>query len=100
MYLCVALVWEVRHKCYLAFEETLQWVERSWRRPLELEHIGYIYEVANSDELCTTSLIQIHTIFAKSYVFYELPIRMNLYGWPTPNPAPKPTHRWGLDKSY
>ncbi len=28
--------------------------------------------------------------FAKSYVFYELPIRMNLYEWPTPNPAPKP----------
>ncbi len=38
-----------------------------------------------------TSLVQIHTIFAKSYVFYELPIRMNLYEWPTPNPAPKPT---------
>ncbi len=33
----------------------------------------------------TTSLVQIHTIFAKSYVFYELPIRMNLYEWPTPN---------------
>ncbi len=27
----------------------------------------------------TTSLIQIHKIFAKSNVFYELPIRMNLY---------------------
>ncbi len=27
----------------------------------------------------TTSLIQIHTIFAKSYLFYELAIRMNLY---------------------
>ncbi len=36
----------------------------------------------------------------KSYVFYELPIRMNLYQWPTPNPAPKPTRHWGLDKSY
>ncbi len=36
----------------------------------------------------TTSLVQIHTVFAKSYVFYELPIRMNLYEWPTPNPAP------------
>ncbi len=34
------------------------------------------------------------------YVFYELPIRMNLYEWPTPNPAPKPTRHWGLDKSY
>ncbi len=45
-----------------------------------------------------TSLIQINTIFAKSYVFYELPIRMNLYEWPTPNPAPKPTRHWGLDK--
>ncbi len=41
-----------------------------------------------------------HMIFAKSYVFYELPIRMNLYEWPTPNPAPKPTRHWGLDKSY
>ncbi len=46
------------------------------------------------------SLVQIHTFFAKSYVFYELPIRMNLYEWPTPNPAPKPTRHWGLDKSY
>ncbi len=27
----------------------------------------------------TTSLVQIHTIFAKSYVFYELGICMNLY---------------------
>ncbi len=25
---------------------------------------------------------------------------MNLYEWPTPNPAPKPTRYWGLDKSY
>ncbi len=41
-----------------------------------------------------------HKIFAKSYVFYEFPIRMNLYEWPTPKPAPKPTHHWGLDNSY
>ncbi len=47
-----------------------------------------------------TSLIQIHNIFDKSYIFYELPIRMNLYEWPTPNPAPKATHHWGLDNSY
>ncbi len=44
----------------------------------------------------TTSLVQIHTIFAKSYVFYELPIRMNLYEGPTPNSAAKPTRHWGL----
>ncbi len=44
----------------------------------------------------TTSLVQIHTIFAKSYVFYKLPIRMNLYEWPTPNPAPKPTRHWQI----
>ncbi len=25
---------------------------------------------------------------------------MNLYEWPTPNPTPKPTHHWGVDKSY
>ncbi len=25
---------------------------------------------------------------------------MNLYEWPTPNPAPKPTRHWGLDKSF
>ncbi len=25
---------------------------------------------------------------------------MNLYEWPTANPAPKPTRHWGLDKSY
>ncbi len=54
------------------------------------------YEVANSYDLT----LQIHTIFAKSYVFYELPIRLNLYEWPTPNTAPKPTSQWGLDKSY
>ncbi len=34
----------------------------------------------------TTSLVQIHTIFAKSYVFYELPIRTNdLHLTPTLN---------------
>ncbi len=46
-----------------------------------------------------TSLVQIHTIFAKSYVFNELLIHMNLYKLPTPNPAPKRTLHWGLDKS-
>ncbi len=45
-------------------------------------------------------LTQIHTIFAKPYVFYELPICMNLYKWPPPNNAPKPTRHWGLEKSY
>ncbi len=48
----------------------------------------------------TTSLVQIHMIFAKSYVFHELPIRMNLKEWSTPNPAPKPTRHWGFKKSY
>ncbi len=51
----------------------------------------------------TTSLVQIHTIFAKSYVFYELPIRMNFYKLPTPNLAPKPTCHWvykEFTKSY
>ncbi len=38
----------------------------------------------------------IRTIFDKSYVFYQLPIRMNLYEGPTPNPSPKPTRHWGL----
>ncbi len=47
-----------------------------------------------------TSFVHIHTIFAKSYVFYKLPIHMNLYEWPTANPAPKLTRHWGLDKSY
>ncbi len=32
-----------------------------------------------------------------SYIFYEV---ANSYEWPTPNPAPKPTRHWGLDKSY
>ncbi len=27
-------------------------------------------------------------------------IRINLYKWPTPNPAPKPTRHWGVDKLY
>ncbi len=25
---------------------------------------------------------------------------MNLYEWTAPNPAPKPTRRWGLEKLY
>ncbi len=25
---------------------------------------------------------------------------MNSSEWPTPNPAPKPTRQWGLEKSY
>ncbi len=25
---------------------------------------------------------------------------MNLYEYPTPNPAPKPIRDWGLEKSY
>ncbi len=37
-------------------------------------------------------------IFAKSYIFYELLIRMNLYEWPTPYSTHKPTRHWGLDK--
>ncbi len=37
-------------------------------------------------------------IFAESYVFYELPIRMNLYEWPTPNSAPK--HKIVRVRSY
>ncbi len=47
-----------------------------------------------------TSLVQIHTILAKSYVIYELPIRMNLYEYPRPNSTPKPIRNWGLDKLY
>ncbi len=61
--------------------------------------------------ICTaTNLVGAHELFelqayptlshGKSYIFYELPIRINLYEWPTPNPAPKPTRHWGLDKSY
>ncbi len=51
------------------------------------------YEMANSYDLT-------RTIFAKKYIFYKLPIRLNLYKWPTPNPAPKPTRHWGLVRSY
>ncbi len=38
--------------------------------------------------ILTTSLVQTHRIFAKSNIFYELAIRMNLYEGPTPNPTP------------
>ncbi len=41
-----------------------------------------------------------YTIFAKSYVSYKLPIRVNLNKWSTPNPAPKPTRHSSLEKSY
>ncbi len=27
-------------------------------------------------------------------------IRINLYKWPTPNTASKPTRHWGVDKLY
>ncbi len=47
-----------------------------------------------------TLLVQSHTIFAKSYIFYDLQIRMNLNEWPTPNPSPKPTSHWGLEELY
>ncbi len=30
--------------------------------------------------------------------FTSCTIRLNLFEWPTPNPAPKPTSHWGLDK--
>jgi len=50
--------------------------------------------------LISRQFVQIHTIFAKSYVFYELPIRMNLKESATPNSVNKPTHHWGLDKLY
>ncbi len=62
---------------------------------------SYIYyEVANSYEFVRPHSYKFIQLLLKSYIFYELPIRMNLYEWPTPNPAPKPTHHWGLDKSY
>ncbi len=41
-----------------------------------------------------TLLVQINSIFAKSYVFYELTIHLNLYEWPTANSAPKPHRHW------
>ncbi len=53
------------------------------------------YEVTKSYEF-----VQPHSFLAKLYVFYELPIRLNMYKWPTPNAAPKPTCHCGLDKSY
>ncbi len=34
------------------------------------------------------------------FIYTVDPIRMNLYKWPTPNPAPKPTHYRDLEKSY
>ncbi len=49
------------------------------------------YKVANSYEF----------IRPHSYKFiHNFTIRMNLHEWPTPNPAPKPTSHWGLDKLY
>ncbi len=47
-----------------------------------------------------TLLVQIHAIFAKSYLFYKLPMRMNLHELPSPNTTPKLTHHWGLKKAY
>ncbi len=69
-----------------------------WVEPALSHGNSYIfYEVANSNEFVRSHS---YTIFAKSYVFTSCTICMNLYEWPTPNPAPKPSRHWGLDKSY
>ncbi len=58
------------------------------------------YEVANSYEfLWPHSYKFIQFLLNRTY-FTSCTIRMNLYEWPTPNPAPKPTRHWGVDKSY
>ncbi len=59
-----------------------------------------IYEVANSCEFVRPHLYKFICFLTNPTYFMSYTIRMNLYEWPTPNPAPKPTHHWGLDKSY
>ncbi len=46
-----------------------------------------------------SSYIQPNLTEIRTY-FTRWLIRMNLYEWPTLNPAPKPTRHWGLEKSY
>ncbi len=61
-------------------------------------HLTAIYTYFTRWLIHTTSIIQNYMIFAKLYIFYGS--KVNLYEWPTPNPAPKSTRHWGLDKSY
>ncbi len=46
------------------------------------------------NRLVQPDLMAIHTYFTRWL------IRMNLYEWPRPNHAPKPTCHWGLDKLH
>ncbi len=47
------------------------------------------------DSLCMSCIF--NPFSRQLYIFYKV---ANLYKWPTPNHAPKPTRHWGLDKSY
>ncbi len=65
------------------------WIFISHYQP-DVTVIRIFYEVAvftNSYDITYTNSYE---VFAKS----SCTIRMNLYKWPTPNPAPKPTHQW------
>ena len=58
------------------------------------------YEVANSYEFIRPHSYEFVRFLLNRTYFTNCPIRMNSYEWPTPDPAPKPTHHVGLDKSY
>ncbi len=77
--------------------KTQTWIKNTGKTTPDLTAIPTYFK---RWQIRTTSFVQIHTIFAKSCIFYELPIRMNLYEWATLNPAPEHIRHWGLDKSY
>ncbi len=58
------------------------------------------YKVANSYKFVWPHSYEFVWFLRNHMYFTSPPIHMNLYKWPTPNPTPKPTRHWGLDKSY
>ncbi len=89
--------------CVFQGQSELQWCsgwEGSLCWPARFHGKSYIfYEMVNSYDLTRTNSYDFF-IWIHMNSYEELPIRMNLYEWPTPNPAPKPTLHWGLDKEW
>ncbi len=70
-----------------------------WRPTRSHSDLYIFHEVANSYEFMRPDSYKCIRYFLNRTYFMSCTIRMNLYEWPTPTPAPKPTHHWCLDKS-
>ncbi len=59
------------------------------------------YKVANSYKFIRPRSYKFMFFFLLNHKYFSsFTIGMNSYEWSTPNPAPKPTRHWGLDKLY